>query len=424
MNTSTRQPAIAAGWLSEARRPLTTMIGTNFLSLFSNQLTAIAVPWFVLTLTGSATQTGLTAAATILPSIIMSFFGGALVDRMSARKMSIFSDAISGITVAFVPLLYVLDILNFPFLLLLMFLGAVFDSPGSTARGTMLPRLSERAGIPLERVNSIYGVNQSVTTLFGAAIAGVLVGSFGAVNVLWLNAIAFAISALGMFLFVPELGVHPPSGGTMLDDIREGIDWLWHQRALRTTIFAALIINGVFSPMAAVALPYFAKVEFGSATALGLIMSGFGAGGLVGAISYGALGTRITRRAQMMICVGLISLPVLGMVTLPALWIAWILNFVIGIGVGAVNPMVSTFMLTMTPQHMLGRVSGVFQAGAMVAAPVGVLSGGPLIALVGLQGTFLIFSLMLLGVLLVVLLSRSLHELDAVPAATEPQRPG
>jgi MFS family permease len=62
------------------------MIATNFLSLFSNQLTANAVPWLVLTLTGSATQTGLTAAVTILPSVIMSFFGGARVDRMSARK--------------------------------------------------------------------------------------------------------------------------------------------------------------------------------------------------------------------------------------------------------------------------------------------------------------------------------------------------
>lgn len=87
MTSTTHQPALArTGWLSAARRPLTTMIATNFLSVFSNQLTAIAVPWFVLTLTGSATQTGLAAAVTILPSVIMSFFGGALVDRMSARK--------------------------------------------------------------------------------------------------------------------------------------------------------------------------------------------------------------------------------------------------------------------------------------------------------------------------------------------------
>ena len=40
---TTSQPSEFAGWLSNERRPLTAMIGTNFISLFSNQLTAIAV---------------------------------------------------------------------------------------------------------------------------------------------------------------------------------------------------------------------------------------------------------------------------------------------------------------------------------------------------------------------------------------------
>ena len=412
MNTTPHQPSLSASWLSDTRRPLTTMVGTNFLSLFSNQLTAIAVPWFVLTLTGSATRTGLTAAATILPAIFMSFFGGALVDRMSARKMSIFSDVVSGITVAFVPLLFAFDLLSFPLLLLLMFLGSVFDSPGSTARGTMLPRLADRAGIPLERVNSIYGVNQSLTTLFGAAIAGMLVGTFGAVNVLWLNAIAFGVSGLGMLLFVPELGVVPPTGSTIMEDIREGIGWLWQQQALRTIVFAALIVNFVFSPVGAVVIPYFAKTEFGTATSLGLIMSGFGAGGLIGAIGYGALGTKIKRRTQIMGSLTVFTIPVLCMATLPNLWLAILLQVMVGIGVGAVNPMVSTLLLTMTPTHMLGRVTGVFQAGAMVAAPIGVLIGGPIISILGLPGTFMLFGSILAVLLVALILNRSIHDLD------------
>lgn len=419
MASTRAQPAVAAGWFSDDRRPLTTMIGTNFISLFSNQLTAIAVPWFVLTLTGSATRTGLTAAATLLPSIVMTFFGGAIVDRMSARKMSVFSDALSGITVALVPLLYMLDVLSFPLLLLLMFLGAIFDSPGATARSTMLPRIADRAAIPLERVNSIYGVNQSLTALFGAAIAGVLVGSLGALNVLWFNAVAFAVSAVGMALLVPELEAHPPSGESLMQDIREGARWLWNKIALRTIVFAAVLVNGTFAPMVSVALPYFAKVQFNSATALGIIMSGFGAGSLVGAIAYGTFGTRVSRRLQIMINVCLITVPVIRMVALPSLWIAWLLQFVTGVGVGAVNPMVGTIIMTITPPHMLGRVFGVFRAGAMVASPVGVLLGGPLIAFLGLRGAFAVFAVLLVGVLILVVGSRSLHELDADPVVGE-----
>src|SRR5687767_11363024 len=103
MTPSDLQPIPARGWLARERRPISTLVATNFVSLFSNQLTAIAVPWFVLELTGSATRTGLTAAATLLPSILMAFFGGAVVDRMSARRMSVFSDVMSGMTVAMVP---------------------------------------------------------------------------------------------------------------------------------------------------------------------------------------------------------------------------------------------------------------------------------------------------------------------------------
>jgi MFS family permease len=414
MTPTDAQPVSAGGWLSRERRPISTLVATNFISLFSNQLTAIAVPWFVLELTGSATRTGLAAAATLLPSILMAFFGGAVVDRMSARKMSIFSDVMSGLTVAMVPLLYLLDALSFPLLLLLMFLGAVFDSPGSTARGTMMPRLAERAGMPLERLNSAFSVSQSVSALFGAVIAGVLVSILGPTNVLWLNAAAFALSAGAMFLLVPELEVHPPSGESLLQDIRAGIGWLWGNAALRTTIFAALVINGIFSPIAAVVLPYYAKTIFDSATALGIIMSGFGAGSLVGAIAYGVYGTRIKRRTQMVVSVALITLPVFGMIALPNLWIAWLLQFVIGVGVGAVNPMVTTIMMKITPGHMLGRVSGVFQAGAMVASPLGVLLAGPLIALLDLRGTFVVFSAGLLCVLVAIVLNTSIHEFDRV----------
>jgi MFS family permease len=412
MTPSDIQPIPARGWLARERRPISTLVATNFVSLFSNQLTAIAVPWFVLEFTGSATRTGLTAAATLLPSILMAFFGGAVVDRMSARRMSIFSDVMSGLTVAMVPLLYLLDALSFPLLLLLMFLGAVFDSPGSTARGTMTPRLAERAGIPLERLNSAFSVSQSVSALFGAVIAGVLVSVVGPTNVLWLNAAAFALSAGAMFLLVPELEVHPPSGESLMQDIRVGIGWLWNNGALRTTIFAALVINGIFSPIFAVALPYYAKTIFDSATALGIMMSGFGAGSLIGAIAYGVFGTRIKRRTQMVFSVALITLPVLGMIALPNLWIAWLLQFLIGIGVGAVNPMVSTIMMKTTPSHMLGRVSGVFQAGAMVASPLGVLLAGPLIALLDLRGTFVVFSAGLLALLVAIVANRSIHEFD------------
>ena len=420
--TPAAEPVVTSsrGWRSPERRPLAALVVTHVISLFSNQLTGIAVPWFVLVLTDSATRTGLTAAVTLLPSIVMAFFGGAVVDRVSARRLAIVSDVLSGMTVALVPVLFSLHLLSFPLLLALMFLGAIFDSPGATARSTMTPRRAERAGTPLERVNAAFGVSQSVSMLIGAAIAGALVSALGPTNVLWFNAGAFAVSALAMCLAVPELGTHPPSGASLRGDIREGVAWLWRHGALRTTIGAALVINAMFAPIAAVVLPYYARATFGSATALGILMSGYGVGSLLGALAYGVIGARIRRRTQMIVSVALITLPVLGMILLPPLGLAWTLQLVIGVGVGLVNPMVRTVIMRATPPPMLGRVSGVFQAGAMVASPVGVLLAGPMLALLDLRGTFAVFSAVLLGVLALIVASRSIRDFDRQEAPPEP----
>ncbi len=63
------------------------------------------MPWFVLQTTGSATKTGITAAVTAL-SFLASLFGGALVDRLGFKRVSVATDLTSGIAVALIPLLY------------------------------------------------------------------------------------------------------------------------------------------------------------------------------------------------------------------------------------------------------------------------------------------------------------------------------
>lgn len=398
--------------LSGHKRPVTAMVATNFLSSLSNNMTAVAVPWFVLSLTGSAAQTGLTAAVTLLPSVVMSFFGGAVADRVNARRLSIFSDVMSGATVALVPLLFLLDVLTFPLLLLLMFLGAVFDTPGFTARNTMLPRLAERAGVPLERINSAFGVSQSVSSIIGAAASGLLIGILGATNVLWFNAAAFGISALVVAVFVPDLGVNPPSGASLLGDVKAGFRYVWSSPLIRTIILAALVINAVYSPIFGVIMPYYAKTVFGSATALGIIAAAYGAGTLVGSLLYGFVGERLPKRIQVVISVALISLPIAGLVAVPAFgWTVAIIS-VCAVGSGLVNPMLITIVMKETPQHLLGRVMGVISAGAMVAAPLGMIAVGPVLDAIGLRGTFAAIGAMLFAVFLMVITNRTIRQMD------------
>ena len=117
--------------------PILSLFTANAISLVGNVFTTIAVPWFVLQTTGSATQTGVTGFFTILPVVLAGFLGGTLIDRLGYKRTSIISDLASGVTTALIPLLYFTAGLEFWQLLLLVFLGALLDTPGSTARAIL-----------------------------------------------------------------------------------------------------------------------------------------------------------------------------------------------------------------------------------------------------------------------------------------------
>src|SRR5574339_1111309 len=102
--------------------PIISLFVANAISLVGNMLSAIAIPWFVLQPTGSATQTGVTGFFTILPVVLAGFLGGTLVDRLGYKRTSIIADIASGVTTALIPLLYFTIGLEFWGLMVLVFL--------------------------------------------------------------------------------------------------------------------------------------------------------------------------------------------------------------------------------------------------------------------------------------------------------------
>src|SRR5215216_459664 len=98
--------AIVSSSQPSHRTPVFAILAAEAISQTGNAITNLAIPWFVLATTGSAAKTGITAFANITPTVLASLFGGALVDRVGNKRMSIIADLMSGLTVATVPLLY------------------------------------------------------------------------------------------------------------------------------------------------------------------------------------------------------------------------------------------------------------------------------------------------------------------------------
>lgn len=397
------------------RLPIAASLVAGAISLTGNALTALAIPWFVLVTTGSAARTGIVAFAQMLPVVLASLFGGVLVDRVGRKQLSIAADVLSGLTVGAIPLLYHTVGVAFWQLLVLVFLGALLDTPGSTARQAMQPELAARAGMSLERANAASHVIQSLSVLVGPALAGVLIAALGTSDVLWLDACSFALSALISAAFVPAAARQRQTGNRYVEEVLDGLRFLRRDRALWTLLVLAAVLNFVGAPLFAVVLPVYVKETFDNARDLGFLIAGFGAGAIVSATAYGALGPRLPRWATTVAMLALGSGAFCVMVLLPSLAVAVAILATIGIANGTINPLITTILQERTPPDLRGRVFGSVSASAMIAAPAGMLLAGAAIEATGLRPVLGAIAAAFTAVTLAFLVQPSLRELDRSP---------
>ena len=402
-----------------SRLPLAGLLAANAISLVGNALTAVALPWFVLQTTGSAARTGLVAAFAILPAFAAGTFGGTLVDRVGFKRVSVIADLVSGGAIAVIPLLYGTIGLAFWQLLALVFLGALLDIPGLTARRSLLPDLAARAGWRLERANAGFESSQHLALLLGPPLAGLLIASLGAAGVLWLDAVTFAASAALVAGAVPAAPVRPPvASERYLTQLAAGLRFLRGDRLLLVLAFTLMTTNAL-TPVFSLLLPVYVDETFGRATVLGLAVAAAGAGSLAGALAYGAAGHRLPRRALWLLAFLVAPLDLWVLATSPSVPVLVAALALAGLISGPLNPLLVTVRHERIPAELRGRVFAAFSAIALVAEPVGLFLAGILVDGIGFRPTVLVLAAAAQVVGLALLFVPALHEMDATKTAPE-----
>lgn len=400
------------------RQPFVALQVAEAVSLSGNQLAALAIPWFVLERTGSATLTGVAGAAAILPVVLASFFGGAFVDRLGFKKASVAADLASAAAVALVPALDGAGLLGFPVLLGLVFLGALLDAPGATARAALVPDLAARAGMPIERATSTTQAVERGSRLLGAPLAGGLVAAFGPTAVLWIDAASFLVSAAIVAIAVPRLPApERPVGaaGGYLAELAEGLSFVRGDRTVLALLLLLAVTNFLDALWAATVAPVFAREAYGSAVALGLLFGASGGGALLGAVVYGAVGHRFRRFPIFLIGFVVAGAKTLALAPVPPLPAAVAVSAVSGLGAGPLNPILGAVRFERVPAALRGRVFGVTTAVAFATMPLGALAGGPLLGAVGLRGTLLLIGGAYVAATLSMAFSPAIRAIDEQP---------
>jgi MFS family permease len=395
------------------RAPLYALYGADIVSLSGNAVAQLAIPWFVLTTTGSATSTALVVFFNFLPIVLAAFFGGVIVDRLGFRTTSVVADLASAGAVAAIPLLHATVGIELWQLIALVFVGALLDAPGATARSALLPDMVELAGIRMERASGIRGAIQQGSTLVGAPIGGLLVAGVGATNALWLNSASFLVSAALVLVFVPRPGsaTEGEERGGFLTELADGMRFIWNRRLLRALVLTVLVSNLLDAPFPVV-MAVFAEETYGSAAELGLLYGTLGGAALVGALVYSWIGHQLPRRLTFVGCFAVFPLIYFVIATTPSLPVAVTACAVVGLASGPVNPLIFTMVAEIVPVELRGRVFGAVRAGAWASIPLGILAGGVLVAEFGVAATFLTIGIAYVALTLYGFFNPAFREMD------------
>jgi MFS family permease len=336
----------------------------------------IALPWFVLRTTGSATATAGVLLALELPAILTGALAGSLMDRLQPRRLIALDNALRMLVFVLVPLLYWLGGLSLGALYLLATVAGALQPITLVGARTMLPELVTDEG--LDGANTLMALGDSLSVVVGPAAAGVLVAAAGAPAVLLVDAASFALMAVVALSLPVVARSGEPAQSTFAERI--GLGQLWRLRIVRVTTLLSLVFFFSYGPLEAAMPVYSARVLLTDARGFGLLWTALGVGMLVGTLFSATLARRVrvgVALPAIALLWGVCLLPLLVVARVP--WAALCLALG-GLVWGPYTPMETTLLQRSVPRDQRGRVFGARATLLTSGAPLGIAVGGAMLA--------------------------------------------
>jgi MFS family permease len=387
------------------------------ISLFGDAFTLIALPWFVLQVTHSGTVTAGILLSLQIPAIGTSMAIGSLIDRFQPRAILALDNGLRALIIGLIPLLYWAGLLELWLLFLLTILAGMLVPATEIGSRSILPDLVEDED--LQAANMLWSFSLNLSLVIGPAVAGLLVASFGGPSVLLIDAETFAVMALAA-ISLPTVDRSKPQAPAPLAE-RLGLRQLWDMKVVRYTTLLSLVFFFSYGPLEA-ALPIYSEAILQTdSRGYGLLWSALAIGALIGTL----MSTTLSERIRLGVALPLIAL-LWGVCLLPlarthTLWIAGASLFVGGLMWGPYTPLETTLLQRNIPRSQLGRVFGARSTVLTAGSPLGLATGGILLAFVPSTVVIACSALACILVGLAGLASPSLREMSLPQTELDPQ---
>lgn len=258
----------------------------RFISLIGSGIQMIALPLYILDLTGSGTLMGIFSILTLAPALIMAPFSGIIGDRRNRRNVMIVMDLARGILIIFLGIMAMTEKLNIYILFTLQAFISVMDSLFNSSSDALMPDLITKE----ERMeaNSTKSGFDAASMILGPALGGVIYGIWGIKMIFYINGISFIISAIfSIFISYNKKVVEKEkiNARVFLNETSETLKFIGSKRGLLQLFTFAMISNFLFSPMFDIIMPYALKKKIGfTSQQFGYMICFFAVGILLGSV--------------------------------------------------------------------------------------------------------------------------------------------
>lgn len=368
-------------------RNFTFLILGQISSLIGNFSMKFALSMYILEQTGSASVFAGLLALAMLPTILLSPFGGILADRANRRNIMAALDFLSGLSVLIasfaVPSEH--DIFAIGALLLILSVLGAFESP--TVQACIPQMLS---GDNIIKGNAIVSQVASIASLLTPFLGSIFYTVLGIRPVFYTTAICFFVTAfLECFIFLDHK--KSPSktklSSVIKEDFSDSMRFLCRQqpgilKLLLLAAFVSLFVTGT----AVIGFPYLVRTVLGlSSNHYGIAESAMGIASVSGSLLVVLLAKKIYSRHLCMVLVsfGICLIPcgiafILPLKTLPRYLILLIMFCACQLGCSLFSTYAVSLIQSKTPEHLMGKVMSYVFTLSMCAQPAGQIIYGAL----------------------------------------------
>jgi MFS family permease len=388
------------------------------LSALGARASSVAFPLLALALTGSPAQAGLAGFLGSLPYFLVQLPAGALVDRVNRKRLMIACEVGRALALGSLVVALALDRATIAQVLVVAFVDGTLFVFFGLAETAAVPHV-----VPREQVGAALSTNEArvrAAGLLGPPLGGFLYG-IGRLVPFLADAATYGLSIVTLLAIRADFeDRRPPPGTHILADVREGLAWLLRNAFLRDCALLVAGSNLMFQALVLV-LIVLARERGASPGEVGLVLAGFGAGGVAGALVAPVVQRRLPASVVVIganwVWAALVPLLALAPGVLAIGAVAAAMAFV----GPAWNVVIGTYQLLLAPDRLRGRVESVGMLISWGAIPLGSLSGGFLIDAFGARATALAFSGWMLAIALAATASPHVRRAPSLSAAHIPE---